>query len=61
MGMIQSHYIYCALNFYYYYIGSTSDDQSLDPEGWGPLAQTIWDVFLHESSEGGEFEHCFSN
>ena len=38
LGMIQSHYIYCALNFYYYYIGSTSDDQSLDPEGWGPLA-----------------------
>ena len=35
--MIQVHYIYCALYFYYYYISSTSDDQALDPRGWGPL------------------------
>ena len=34
--MIQVHYIYCALSFYYY-IGSTSDHQILDPRGWGPL------------------------
>lgn len=26
-----------ALHFYYYYISSTSDHQSLDPGGWGPL------------------------
>ena len=25
LGMIQTHYIYCALYFYYYYISSTSD------------------------------------
>ena len=34
--MIQAHYIYCALNFYFYYISSTSDHQALDPRGWGP-------------------------
>ena len=36
-GMIQVHYIYCALYFYYYYISFTSDHQALDPGGWGPL------------------------
>ena len=36
-GMIQGHYIYCALYFYYYYISPTSDLQVLDPGGWGPL------------------------
>ena len=36
-GMIQVHYIYCALYFYYYYISSTSDHQAPDPGGWGPL------------------------
>ena len=25
LGMIQGHYIYCAVYFYYYYIRSTSD------------------------------------
>ena len=35
--MIQVHCIYCALYFYYYYIGSTLDHQALDPRGWGPL------------------------
>ena len=34
--MIQVHYIYCALYFYYYYIGSMSDHQTLDPRGWRP-------------------------
>ena len=33
--MIQEHYIYCALYFYYDYISSTSDHQGLDPRGWG--------------------------
>ena len=35
--MIQVHYIYCAVYFYYYYISFTSDDQALDARGWGPL------------------------
>ena len=35
--MIQAHYIYCALSFFYYYISSTSDHQALDPRGWGSL------------------------
>ena len=39
LGMIQAHYIYCALYFYYYYISSTSDHQALDPRGWEPLLQ----------------------
>ena len=33
--MIQAHYIYCAL--YFYYISSISDDPALGPGGWGPL------------------------
>ena len=36
-GMIQMHYIYCALHFCSYHISSTSDHQTLDPRGWGPL------------------------
>ena len=39
LGMIQAHYIYCALCFYCYYISSTSDHQASDLRGWGPLAQ----------------------
>ena len=35
LGMMQLHYIYCAL--YYYHISSTSDHQALDPGGWEPL------------------------
>ena len=34
--MIQMHYIYCALYFYYYYVTSASDHQALDPEDWDP-------------------------
>ena len=37
--MIQAYYVYCALYFCYYYIGSTSDHQALDPGGWGPVLQ----------------------
>ena len=36
-GMIRVPYIYCALYFCYYYISSTSDHQTLDLGGWGPL------------------------
>ena len=39
LGLIQPHYIYCTLYFYYYYISSTSDHQALDPQGWGPLLE----------------------
>ena len=35
--MIQAHYIYCALYFYYYHISSTPDNQELDAGGWGLL------------------------
>ena len=41
LGMIQAHYIYCALYFYYYYISSTSDHQALDLRGWGPCSGSI--------------------
>ena len=37
--IIQGHYIYCALYFYYYYLSSTSDHQALDWRGWGPWDQ----------------------
>ena len=37
LGMIQEHYIYCALSFYHYYISASADRQALDPGGWGPL------------------------
>ena len=30
-GMIQTHYTYCAVYFYYYHITSTPDHQALDP------------------------------
>ena len=35
--MIQAHYIYYAIYFYYYSISSTSDRQAIDPADWGPL------------------------
>ena len=37
--VIQVHYIYCAL--YFYYISPTSDHQALDPGGWGLLSSTV--------------------
>ena len=30
--IIQAHYIYCAIYFYYYYISSTSDHKALVPQ-----------------------------
>ena len=36
-GMIQVHYIYCALYFYYYPISSTSDHQALALGSWESL------------------------
>ena len=38
------HYIYRALNFYYYYISSTSAHQALNPRGWGPLSYRMFPV-----------------
>ena len=37
LGMIETHYVYYVLYFYYYCIRSTSDHQALDPSGSGPL------------------------
>lgn len=39
LGMIQKHYSFCALYFYYSYISFSSDHQILDTGGWGPLLQ----------------------
>ena len=36
LGMIQAHYTYCALYFFYCYIRSTSDHQALDSEVGAP-------------------------
>ena len=36
--VIQMHYIYGAL-YFYYYISSTSDHQALDPGGWDPCSK----------------------
>ena len=41
LGMIQAHYISCALYCYYCYISSTSDHQALELGGWGPLPYCI--------------------
>ena len=35
--MIQVHYIYWTLYFYYYYISCTFSHQALDARVWGPL------------------------
>ena len=45
LGMIQVHYIYCALYFCYYCISSTSDHQALGPGGWGPLVSRVYSCF----------------
>ena len=52
LGIIQAHYIHCAIYFYCYYISSTSDHQALDPGGWGPL-------LYRASSLGGEWRLIF--
>ena len=59
--MIQVHYIYCALYFYYYYISSISDHQASDPGGWGPLPQGInWEAYpVGEVRKGFSVEGIF--
>ena len=42
LGIIQAHYLYCELYFYYYYISSMSDHQALILGGWGPLEIMKW-------------------
>ena len=54
--MIQGHYIYSALYFYYCYISSTPDHQALDPGGWGPLPDITNQVVL---SLGGSLCYVF--
>ena len=44
LGVIQVHYIYCAL--YYYFISSISDHQELDPGVWRPRLHSD-QTFLH--------------
>ena len=39
--MIQVHYIYHVLYFYYYYISSVSDHQPLDPRGGIPGISSV--------------------
>ena len=46
--MIQVHYIYCALYFYYYYISSTSDHWALDPRD--PQLLIYWILNAKECS-----------
>ena len=46
--MIQAHYVYCTLYFYYYYISFTSEHQALDLGGWGP-----WLLGISSRSYGG--------
>ena len=42
--MLQAHYMYCALYFYYYYIRSNSDHQAVDSGGWGPLPYKLHSI-----------------
>ena len=42
LGMIQAHYTYCSLYFYYYSISSTSDHEALDPRDWGLLTWRVY-------------------
>ena len=48
--MIQAHYIYYVLHFYYYYISSTSDQLSLDPRGWGAPALCYLPLLLKKKT-----------
>ena len=54
LRMIPTYYIYCALYFYYNYISCTSDQQALDPRGWGPMAEGIPLITLFTEEGGGK-------
>ena len=58
LGLIQPHYIYCTLYFYYYYISSTSDPQASDVRGWGPLVNKIGYIFFYKGPGGRYFRLC---
>ena len=49
--IIQVHYIYCALYFYFYYISSTSDYQALDPRAKETL-RFFLECFLTPNDRG---------
>ena len=49
--IIQVHYIYCALYFYFYYISSTSDHQALDPRAKETL-RFFLECFLTPNDRG---------
>ena len=44
--MIEVHYLYCALYFYYYCISYALGHQALDPRGWGPPFHSFH-LFIH--------------
>lgn len=41
LGMIQTHYVYCALHLHYYYSSCASDHQAVGPEGCGPRLRVM--------------------
>ena len=49
-GWFGDDHIARALYFYYYYISSPSDDQALDPRGWGSWPWRIWYLPLAPST-----------
>ena len=48
LRMIQAHYLYCVLYFYYNQFSSTSNHQALDPGGWGPLQYSEREILERE-------------
>ena len=59
--MIQMHFTYYAL-YFYYYISSISDHQALDLGGWGPLPVILLflehiTLFPHNPSTGWTLCH----
>ena len=56
-GMTQVHYLYCTLYFYYYYIGSISDHQALDPRVWEPLQYIVLCGVLEKPTQPPKFFH----
>ena len=60
--VIQVHYIYCGLYFYYYYISPTSDLQALDPGGFRlylpPFGLKVLTNSPPKSASGGQREGC---
>ena len=51
LGMIQVHYIYCALYFYYYYISSTSDHQTFYQPSFYPDPFILSKQFMKQNMQ----------